>query len=181
MKSKKGRKRDQYNWQEMRADYLTSDEKTSITDILRRHGIERNEAYITKRTSPWIVEKKRMWEKVIEKVKKKFVTNTVNEFDDYIKLINVTRQQIAIYLKNNVTQDNNGNYVLDSNKSAPDKLAAISLALERILKSHRLIRGKSTENFETKNYHLAVVELMEQTRAGKIGDIKLDGNDKDRI
>ena len=49
------------------------------------------------------------------------------------------------------------------------ELAQLTAALDRALKSQRLIRGESTENVETKNYHLAIVQMLKDMGGGPPG------------
>lgn len=60
------------------------------------------------------------------------------------------------------------NEMLDKGVIRSGDLVNLTTAIEKMLKSYRLMEGKSTENVQSKNLHLAAVEIIESVKNGTI-------------
>jgi hypothetical protein len=158
-----------HDWSRIKQEYMRADDTVSVTEILRRNGFKKgNVNPASLHTAGWPTERAELRKRELEAVKKKIIQNTEHEFDEYLRLLDVTRKQIAMFLRGNMKQLADGSYLLKNDHIG--KLSEASLAIERVLKSHRLIVGKTTENLGVANYHTAIVNLIRDTKAGKIID-----------
>ena len=156
-----------FDWLKIKSEYMLADDTVSVSEVLRNNGIKRgNIGPYSAKTVGWPDERKALRIKQMEAIKKQTIKATVDEFDEYIRLLEVTRKQIAMFLRGNIKQTKDGSYILKNDNVG--RLSEASLAIERVLKCHRLIRGKSTDNVAVANYHMAIVKLIEETKAGKI-------------
>lgn len=149
------------DWFEVKRDFISGTD--TLTNVLNKHNIIFSGPNVQNHTRGWVEERKALHNKILEKIKSKFVTHNVKKWD----------KQIKLWLKvESVAKDLLEKKVDDKSDISAKDLANISIAIERALKGQRLIAGESTENLETKSMHLQIIELSKKIERGeRIADI----------
>lgn len=92
-----------------------------------------------------------------ERTKEKMEDELTDFFTD------MTRGQVELWSQ----VKNKAKELLATGEIGPSQLDRLTSSIERMLKAYRLMEGKSTENVEQKNLHLAAVEIIENVKSGK--------------
>lgn len=157
MPRQKGDKGRRIEWFSIKTDYMSCED--SIAKVLKKHDVGQSGGLnIHNHTRGWIDERKKLHNRILERLKTKVVNASVKEWD----------RQLKLWLK----VEDRAKDILEAKKKKPTAkdVANLSIALEKALKSQRLIAGESTENLKSTSLHLQLIQLSKKINQGEIID-----------
>lgn len=149
--------RSRINWEALKAEFLVGEE--TLNQFRLRHGLNKNHFYDKAQT--WPEDRGRIREKALKKVEKELETyyaGFVVETKDLLTSVNAHLKKL---IKGSLKD---GEVVA----AIPvDELKKMSESISVNLKTVRLMSDKSTENLSTKNYHLAITQMLADREKGQ--------------
>lgn len=146
------------NWLALKADFIQSNE--TLFQFLQRHGIK-NEQWFYRMARKYgfreAQEASRI--KAVEKVSDSTARKYAVEWERQMKLWRAV-ESVAARILNEMAEKR-------PQRMDASKLANLTAALERALKSQRLVLGESTENVNSRNYHMAIVQALKDVESGQ--------------
>lgn len=144
------------DWVAVKAEFMAGNESFNKFRLRHKFGL----TWFSKMAKGWLAERNNLRLeafKEVQIVRKEELKDEYSKFADAAKkLIFRTTQEIEAVYERTFDKDGKRIGVL-----GPDKITNLSNALSTAIKSFRLIEGKSTENVETRNLHLAAVAILE--------------------
>ena len=138
------------NWEALKVEWLQSDE--TLNKFRLRKGLSNNHFYDAVNKQKWVEQKRQPGEKTTEKVMEKVSKQQVEEWVNQKKLWH----GVEVIAAKILTKYNNGELAQN-----PHDLSALTCAIERSLKSRKLILGEATETIESRNLYMGIQKIVE--------------------
>lgn len=148
-----------HDWDALKAEFICGFE--SLAAFAARKGITSYMVYAKADDAGWVQARQEVKEKAMDEAKSHAVTVVAERWKKQLSLWEAVEAHAAQLLRKGV-QD--GKIVMPME---PGELAQLTSALDRALKSQRLIWGESTENVVTKNLHVEMVKMLEDQKGGE--------------
>lgn len=159
------RRNRRHDWDALRLEWLAgTDTMSAFRD---KKGISRSLFLRMTKKHKWKEAREKLRAKVIAKGQEKVEGIVAKRWEQQMRLWGDVESQVQSLLSKK------------KGLKASD-VAALSVALERALKSQRLIRGESTENTVSKNYHAVMVDMVEKLEGGTL-DAEIEGYGEEQI
>lgn len=144
------------NWWRVKAYYM-SHPRESLNNVRRRFNIGESKNTLD-HTRGWIQERNEMMDRVNRRLTDKSEDIIFQEYNDYLVIIDNVRyiiDQNIKKLKNAIER----NFKINNYE-----LLNMMTALEKAVKTKKLIRGEPTENIEQKSIHLELIKIAEEVK-----------------
>lgn len=166
MANNKGR----INWNALKVEFMTGD--MTLNELRIKHDIV-GMANFYKQATGWLEEREKLHKKAIEKIKSKTLNNAVKGWEDQQKLWKAVEVQAGRLLQKSLS---------DEKGLRPRDLDNLASAIEKALKSQRLILGQSTENVANSSIHKHLIEMNRKIENNEdIIDADIPEEIKDKI
>lgn len=130
-----------HDWEALKVEWLATN--LSINQFRETKDIQPAVLYKAIDVEDWYQARSKMHQRTLEKLSNKKADMLVRKYEDYYKLWGAVKGQAASILRKTQKPDGTIEPLL------PSELRSLTEALERALKSERLLDGESTENFNT--------------------------------
>jgi len=161
-KQKGYRKSKSIDWTTLETEWLASNE--SLNEFKNRHNLTDDWFYKKVNKLEWVKKKEEIKRKTLLIAEKKLIKSQSDDiWQNQKKLLNATEAQIASIYKATLDEYGHIKKILK-----PHEINSLSSAIKTVIQSIKLIRGENIgEGPTTNNYHLAIVNLIEQLEYGQ--------------
>lgn len=147
-------KKRKIDWNKIKLAYMSSDD--SVNAVLDRDKVTRGR-HVSRQTKGWVEERKKLHQRILEKIKTQIVNTNVKQWESQTKLWKAVEGQAAQILKRHIETDK---------PLKPQELASLTVAIEKALKGQKLIIGEPTETIEQRSLHLQLIQISKRIEHG---------------
>lgn len=160
-----------HDWIAYKLEWLNGSE--TLNQFRIRKGLQPTPFYA--RVKGWQAERDGMKERAIKRAIEKTEDALVEHYTEHLEIIETMRKKVAVILQEGRALKLAGGKPTNIKIEVdPADLNALAGAMEKLLKSERLIRGHGTgeESGKVENFHLTLVKMVKMSEKGELPPIE---------